>query len=165
MKSDSTKVLSSLLLAILISLIAADAILLCSSPFWLNTLYRAGSVGFERNGEAFSLLMPTGTQLFMQFFVILSGAALGGILFEAIRLLTSVRRGNPFCMANARALNRSAWLSLIQMALFIAKMVNGPTVLTLGCAGIFLIAAMLYFVLAGVFREAALLREDRDLTI
>lgn len=165
MKNNATKVLSSLLLAILIALIAADAALLVSSPFWLNALYRGDSFGFGRIWLALDILMPSGSLVFIQFFVALSGVALGGILVEAVRLLMSVRRGDPFCMANARSLNRSAWFSMAQMALFIAKMWDGPTALTLGCAGIFLVAAMLYFVLSGVFREAALLREDRDLTI
>lgn len=165
MKSPATKVLSSMLLVILILAIAADAALLVTSPFWLDTLYHTGYAGYDRGGEAVRVLMPTGTQFFMQVFVALSGIALGGILIEAVRLLMSVRRGNPFCMGNAKALRQSAWFSLAQMGLFIAKMINGPTVLTLGCAGIFLIAAMLYLVLADLFRAAALLREDNDLTI
>jgi hypothetical protein len=165
MGSKATKVLSSMLLVILILAIAADAALLVTSPFWLNALYHSGYAGFDRSGETISILLPTGTQFFIQVFVALSGIALGGILLEAVRLLMNVRKGNPFCMGNAKALRQSAWFCLMQMALFIAKMVNGPTVLTLGCAGIFLIAAMLYFVLADLFRSAALLREDNDLTI
>jgi hypothetical protein len=165
MKSNATKLLSSALMGILIVLIALDAFLLVTSPFWLNALYQTGSAGYSRFGETVSVLMPMGTHIFMQVFVALSGLTLGAILLEAIRLLMSVQKGNPFCMSNARSLKRSGWLSLAQMALFAAKMANGPTVLTLGCAGIFLVAAMLYFVLAGVFQAAALLREDHDLTI
>lgn len=166
MQSKTVKVLSSLLMAALIFFIALDAILLFSSPFWLNYLYHHGPVDVSRGGEtSVSILMPTGTQTFMLVFVILSGLALGALMVEAVRLLRRANKGDPFRMSTARTLRRSGWFSLVQMALFIAKMVNGPTILTLGCAGIFLMGGMLYFVLADLFQSAALLREDNDLTI
>lgn len=155
-----------MLLVTMTAMLVLDAVLLVSSPFWLSILYSSGEVDITRGGEAaISLLMPNGTQIFMQVFVAFSGIALGGILAEAIRILRHVRKGAPFCMGVARALKASAWLSLAQMGLFAAKMFNGPTVLTAGCIGIFLIAAMLYFVLADLFRNAALMREDHELTI
>jgi hypothetical protein len=165
MQNKSTKILSGLLMITLIFILAVDVVMLFTSPIWLNTLYGSGPVDVTRGGENISILMPTGTHTFMLIFVILSGLVLGAILLESIRLLRNIRKENPFSMANAKALRHSAWFSIAQMALFIAKMVNGPTVLTLGCAGIFLLAAMLYFVLADLFRSAALLREDNDLTI
>lgn len=166
MRSNAAKILSSLLMVALSIFIAVDAILMLSSPIWLNMLYRSGPVDVTRGGEtSISIFMPTGTQTFMLVFVILSGLMLGALMLEAVRLLRSANKGIPFRMGTVKALRRSAWFSLAQMALFIAKMVNGPTLLTLGCAGIFLLGAMLYFVLADLFHSAALLREDNDLTI
>jgi hypothetical protein len=166
MRKQSVQVLSGVLLVTMIAMLALDAVLLVSSPFWLAMLYNMGPIDLSRSAdEAVRILIPTGTHVFMQVFVALSGIALGGILYEAIRILRRVQKGDPFCMGVARALNASAWFSLAQMGLFAAKMFNGPTVLTAGCIGIFLIAAMLYFVLAGLFHAAALMREDHDLTI
>lgn len=166
MRSTATKILSRVLMWALIVIIGIDAILLVSSPYWLKVLYDSGKVDVTRGGEAnISILMPSGSYLFMVFFVILSGLALGALLLEAARVLRNTHKGNPFSMKNAGALQRSAWFSLAQMALFIAKMINKPSLLTLGCVGIFLLAAMLYFVLADLFHSAALLREDNDLTI
>jgi len=165
MRSNATKILSSILMAALILFIAIDAVLLLSSPFWLKVLY-AGPVDVTRGGEtSISIFMPTGTEPFILVFVILSGLVLGAIMLEAIRLLRSAQKGTPFCIKNARSLKHCAWFCLAQMVLFAAKMVNGPTALTLGCAGIFLLASMLFFVLADLFHSAALLREDNDLTI
>lgn len=164
MRKQSVKALSLALLISMITLLALDAVLLVSSPFWLTMLYDLDP--FSRSvDEAIRILVPTGSRIFMQVFVAASGLALGGILYEAIRILRQVRLGAPFDMGVARALKASAWLSLGQMGLFAAKMFNGPTALTAGCIGIFLIASMLYFVLADLFRSAALMREDHELTI
>jgi hypothetical protein len=166
MRKKSVKLLSGALLVTMIAMLVLDAILLVSSPFWLSMLYNMGSVDLSRNtDEVVRILIPTGTHIFMQVFVALSGIALGGILYESIRILRRVQKGDPFSMGVARALKGSAWFSLAQMGLFAAKMCNGPTVLTAGCIGIFLIATMLYFVLAELFHAAALMREDHDLTI
>jgi hypothetical protein len=164
MRKQSVKVLSFTLLTAMITLLAADGVLLVSSPFWLAMLYDLNPLSRSVD-EAVRILVPTGSRIFMQVFVAASGIALGGILLEAILVLQQVRRGNPFSMGVARALKASAWFSLAQMGLFTAKMFNGPTTLTAGCIGIFLIAAMLYLVLADLFHSAALMREDHDLTI
>jgi hypothetical protein len=166
MRSKSTKFLSSLLLGVLIFLAAADAGLLVTSPFWARALYKTGYLTIFGDGlGTITVQMPFRSELFMMIFVALSGIVLGALLAESIRLILYVRKGNPFCMGTARALLHSAWCCAAQMAIFVAKLIEGPTILTLGCAVIFLLAAMLYFVLADLFRSAALLREDSDLTI
>lgn len=166
MRSKLAKVLSQTLMVSLIFFLVLDVILLVSSPFWLKAIFYAGPVDVTRGGEtSISVSFPSGTYSFMLGFVILSGIVLGAILLESARILRNVNKGHPFSMANARAFQRSAWFSLAQMALFIAKMFNKPSLLTLGCAGIFLLATLLYFVLADLFHSAALLREDNDLTI
>jgi hypothetical protein len=166
MRQNSTKLLSSALMVVLLVIVATDFILLVSSPWWLDMLYHTSPVDVSRSGEySFSIMIPTGSQSFLQVFVALSGLVLGALLLEGIRLLRNIQKGKAFCMSNAKCLFQAAWLCLGQMVLFIAKMVNGPTVLTLGCAGLFLLAAMMLFVVADLFHAAALLKEDNELTI
>lgn len=158
--------LTQVLMVFLILLVLADALLLVTSPFWLQALSAYGPVDVENSNEyTFRLAIPAGTMALTQGFVALSGIVLGGLLVEGIRLLRSVPQGKPFCRANGRSLFRAGCFALAQMALFLAKMIYDPSILTLGCAGVFLIGAMLLFVLAELFHSAALLKEDSDLTI
>lgn len=166
MKGSATRFLSSLLFGVIMCILAADAILLALSPLWVHEMYQSGGLWLNTGViGAISLPAPFNSESFMLVFVILSGFALGALLLENARLLANVRKGNPFCMQNAKALKLCAWFSLAQMALFTAKLIERPTVLTFGCALIFLLACLLYFVLADLFHSAALLREDNDLTI
>lgn len=166
MQSKAAKLMSRLLMTALIVFLAMDAILLLSSPFWLHLLYSTGPVDVTRGGETYIRVnVSVETYAFMQAFVALSGIVLGALLFESIRALRNAHRGNPFTLGTAKAFRHCGWLSLAQMALFLAKMFSKPSLLTLGCAGVFLIATLLYFVLADLFHSAALLREDNDLTI
>ena len=166
MGSKATKVLSSLLLGALVFVTAMDAALLVTSPLWVDSLYKSGVLRiFGGHWGTYTIAMPFHSELFMVLFVILSGITLGALLVENIRLIRNVQKGNPFCMQNARALRCSGWFCAAQLAIFIAKLIEGPTILTFGCAVIFMLASILYFVLADLFRSAALLREDNDLTI
>jgi hypothetical protein len=166
MRSKATKFLSSALLGVLIFTAASDAVLLVTSPYWADWLYKTGYLRiFGGSLGTVTIQMPFHSELFMMIFVALSGIVLGALLVENIRLIVNVRKGNPFCVRNATAFRLSAWCCTAQFGIFIAKMIEGPTILTLGCTLIFLLAAMLYFVLADLFHSAALLREDNDLTI
>jgi hypothetical protein len=166
MSSKITKTLSGLLLGVLFFIAAVDLVLLVASPFWVDSIYKSGFMRiFGGSLGSIEFSNPFHSELFMMLFVILSGIVLGALLFESIRLILNIRKGNPFCMGNATALKRAAWCCGVEFLLFVAKIIEGPTILVLGCTFIFLIAAMLYFVLADLFRSAALLREDNDLTI
>jgi hypothetical protein len=166
MSNKITKALSSLLLGVLYFVAAFDLVLLVASPFWVDSIYKSGFVRILGGSlGTIEISNPFHSEWFMMLFVILSGIVLGALLFESIRLILNIRKGSPFCMGNAKALLHAAWCCVAEFVLFIAKIIEEPTILVLGCTFIFLVAAMLYFVLADLFRNAALLREDNDLTI
>ncbi len=166
LRTSAAKILTQVLMVFLVLLVLLDALLLFTSPWWLHALSQSGPVDVENSAEyMFRLTVPADIMGFTQAFVALSGVALGCLLVEGIRLLRSVPRGMPFCRANTRSLFRAGCFALAQMALFLAKMVYDPSILTLGCVGVFLIGAMLLFVLAELFHSAALLKEDSELTI
>ena len=160
----TTKALSSILMGFIVLMMALDAMLLVTSPVWLRAMYENNGVLFSFPDAGFYIHRPQGDERLMLIFVILSGIALGWILLETLRLLRRVHLG-PFTMATARCLRRLAVGSTLQMLLFGYKMAFGPTVITLACAGLFLIGAMLFLVLADLFHAAAQLKEDNELTI
>lgn len=166
MRTSAANLMTRVLLVMLILLVAADAALLLTSPLWLGEFANHDHVDVENSAEyTFQISVPPGSLPFTQGFVALSGVALGALLLEGIRLLRSVPRGMPFCRANARSLLRAGCFALVQMALFLAKMFFDPSLLTLGCALVFLVGGMLLFVLSELFHSAALLKEESDLTI
>ena len=96
------------------------------------------------------------------------------ILWRAKEVLGTILAGNPFQQANGEALGRAArycWIisaaALVKLALWLALEKNiAPlfTYTTLFIPG-FLMAGLLFQVMSALFRQAAELKEDQDLTI
>ena len=106
-------------------------------------------------------------------FLILAGICAAGILVQGIRLLASVAEGEPFSPQNPGCLRRAAVCCFV-----IAAGALGRTVFTLfreGAAALlsytalfvplFAMAGLLCLVMAGLFRRAAELKAENDLTI
>ena len=81
------------------------------------------------------------------------------------QILQDVNRGAPFTMQNARRIKNVAWLCLPISALYFVGIFTMPSALVLLIALVFLFLAALTFVLAEVFRQAVLYKEENDLTI
>lgn len=102
------------------------------------------------------------------------GCCTAVILWQAKRILDTILVGNPFQMANAVSMNRAAaacWvISAVALVRFVAETVvlwNPITVFTYNTLFIpcFFMAGLLFRVMAALFRQAAELQEDQDLTI
>lgn len=95
----------------------------------------------------------------------ISGAIALAILVQLRRILRDVNCGSPFTMENARRIKKVAWLCVPIALLYIAGIFTMPSALVLLIALVFLFLAALTFVLAEVFRQAVLYKEENDLTI
>lgn len=110
----------------------------------------------------------------LSLFFWVCGVCTALILWQAKEVLDTVLEGEPFQMRNAEALNRAAvycWVisgaALVKLALWLWMERNiAPlfTYTTLFIPG-FLMAGLLFQVMSALFRQAAELKEDQDLTI
>ncbi len=112
--------------------------------------------------------------LAMIAFFWICGCCTAVILWQARRILDTILAGDPFQMANAVSMNRAAaacWvISAVALVRFVAETVilwNPVTFFTYNTLFIpcFFMAGLLFRVMAALFRQAAELQEDRDLTI
>ena len=96
------------------------------------------------------------------------------ILWQAKEVLDTVLEGEPFQMRNAETLNRAAvccWVisgaALVKLALWLWMERNIAPLFTYDALFIpaFLMAGLLFQVMSALFRQAAELKEDQDLTI
>ncbi len=102
------------------------------------------------------------------------GACTAVILWQAKKVLDTILAGSPFRTSNARALNRAAiscWVTsgaaMVKLVLWLWIEKNPAplcTYTTLFIPG-FLMAGLLFQVMSALFRQAAELKEDQDLTI
>ena len=104
----------------------------------------------------------------------LCGICSAVILWQAKKVLDTILRGNPFQMANARALKRAAICCWIIAGAALVRLLwwfwhDGTlaplfTYTALFVPGFFM-AGLLFLVMSALFRQAAELQEDQDLTI
>ena len=104
----------------------------------------------------------------------LCGACTAVILWQAKKVLDTILRGSPFQMANARALKRAALCCWVISGAALMRLLwwlwhDGTlaplfTYTALFVPGFFM-AGLLFLVMSALFRQAAELQEDRDLTI
>lgn len=102
------------------------------------------------------------------------GVCTAVILWQARLVLTTILDGNPFQMSNARALKRAAVSCWIVSAAALARLAEwiiregslAPlfTYTTLFVPAFFM-GGLLFMVMSALFRQAAQLQEDQDLTI
>ena len=96
------------------------------------------------------------------------------ILRQAWRVLNTVMAGNPFCHENAKSMKRTALCCLLIALFALARTVwsliyyrSAGVLLTYNTffVPVFLIVGLLCMVISALFRQAAELKEDSDLTI
>lgn len=102
------------------------------------------------------------------------GACTAVILWQAKKVLDTILEGNPFQLKNARALNRAAvccWIisgvAFMRLVWWLAHDHSAAPFFTYNTLFVpaFLMAGLLFQVMSALFRQAAELKEDQDLTI
>lgn len=125
-------------------------------------------------GALYGIFLEPSLLTAWSLFFWLCGGCTAMILWQAKKVLDTILEGNPFQIKNARALSRAAvccWmLSSIALARLFwwlghdhsaAPLFTYNTLFILG----FLMAGLLFLVMSALFRQAAELKEDQDLTI
>lgn len=95
------------------------------------------------------------------------------ILARLVKMVETVRAGDPFIAANAFRLNAIAWLMLVLQVIstvigMIAEFISTaehPFNLDAGFSATGWVAVLLLFILARVFAEGAVMREDLEGTV
>jgi hypothetical protein len=164
MESKATKGLSLLLLAAVIFLSVCDVLIVCSSPFWLRTLYQINFAGL-RVMMGYNYAIGSANYPLMLAFFIVSGLLCLGILVAAYRILRRILKSVPFCGANAVSLRNAAVCAFGLFAVFMLKQLFSPSILSSVCGGIFLLFGLFVLVMAQLVRSAVRLKEENDLTI
>ncbi len=104
----------------------------------------------------------------------LCGGCTASILWQAKRVLDTILEGNPFQRKNAKALHRAAVCCWIISGAALVRLVWGfacyrsiVPLFTYNALFIpaFLMGGLLFQVMSALFRQAAELKEDQDLTI
>lgn len=110
----------------------------------------------------------------LTLFYWLCGICTALILWQAKKVLDTILAGAPFRLANARALKRAAvccWMisaaALVRLVLWLWMERNAAPLFTCNTLFIpaFFMAGLLFLVMSALFRQAAELQEDQDLTI
>ena len=107
----------------------------------------------------------TETYWFLLPFLYLTGISALAILNELRRIFRTFNRRNPFQMDNVKSLKIMAYSAFIISALYIVKVIFYNSFLTIILAMVFVIAGFFTLVLAEVFRQAVIVKEENDLTI
>jgi len=102
------------------------------------------------------------------------GICTAGMLWQAKRILETILKGEPFQMSNAKAMKRAAvfcWTisgtALVRLILWLWSSGDLMPLFTYTALFIpvFFMAGLLFLVMSALFRQAAELKEDQDLTI
>ena len=110
----------------------------------------------------------------LSLFFWVCGTCTALILWQARSVLDTILAGNPFQLKNARALNRAAvccWIisgvALLRLLWWLWHDHSAAPFFTYNALFIpaFLMAGLLFQVMSALFRQAAGLKEDQDLTI
>ena len=115
-------------------------------------------------GWIFVWMDPVTFQLGGSLFLLFCGLCSACMLRQAHWILNTIQEGNPFQMRNAKSMNRAA---LIRFLWEIFTLKNMAPLFTYNALAIpvFFMGGLLFLVMSALFRQAAELQEDQDLTI
>ena len=125
-------------------------------------------------GWLFLLLEPGIYPVGACVFLLICGVCTAVILRQAHWILNTIQEGNPFQMRNARSMKRAAlccWgisgLAVIRFVWELGMLNNIAPLFTYNALAIpvFFMGGLLFLVMSALFRQAAELKEDQDLTI
>lgn len=110
----------------------------------------------------------------LTLFLLICGVCTAIILWQAKRVLDTIIKENPFTQNNARSLKRAAvccfvisGAALVRMVLGFVLYRNITPLLTYNAlfVPIFFMGGLLCMVMSALFRQAAELKEENDLTV
>jgi len=137
---------------ILYLVFAAGVVITISVPWlvkwWQNVILRTGD-----------------NYLFLTLMLIVMGVASLVLLYELIMILKDINKGNPFVIKTVNRLNVMAISSFIITIAYIAKIIVMNSFFTMIIMLVFAMATLFSKVLAEVFRQAVIVKEENDLTI
>lgn len=84
---------------------------------------------------------------------------------ELRKIFKTLELRNPFVQRNAKSLNRMGFLLIVIFVMFIVKIILLNTLMTMIFAVAIIILALFCFVLADVFKQAVIFKQENDLTI
>lgn len=102
---------------------------------------------------------------FMLGFLYITGVLALVIVNEIRKLLKNLNKRNPFIMNNVHSLNRIAVSCFLIAASYIIKIIFYNSFLTILVTMVFIITGFFSIILAEVFRQAVIVKEENDLTI
>jgi len=102
---------------------------------------------------------------FMLVFLYIAGVLTLFLLIIGHLFLRTLENGIPFDPKNTKYFRLLSLDFLLLAALFIVKVALFGTILTIVCAAMFLIFAVLSLILSEVFRQASIVWEEHQLTI
>ena len=113
-------------------------------------------------------------QIVLTCFLLFSGCCTAVILWQARRVLQTILRGEPFAASNAVSLRRAAWACFLIAGAALARVIfsvcyyRSPLPLASYNAlfvPMFAMGGLLCLVMSALFRQAAELKAENDLTI
>ena len=102
---------------------------------------------------------------FLLGFLFLTGILALVVVNEIRRLLKNLNQRNPFIRDNVKSLNRIAISCLLIAACYMIKIIFYNSFLTIIVTMVFIITGFFSIILAEVFRQAVIFKEENDLTI
>lgn len=129
---------------------------------WHPVIWMLGATGESQDWVVLSL------------FLLFCGVCTAVILWQGKRVLDTILKGEPFTLRNAQNLKRAAVCCFLISAAALARLVWGLAyyrsigpLLTYNAlfVPVFFMAGLLCIIMSALFRQAAELKEDQDLTI
>ena len=102
---------------------------------------------------------------FLLGFLFITGILALVVVNEIRNLLKNLNKRNPFIMNNVQSLNRIAVACLIVAACYVIKIIFYNSFLTIIVMMVFIITGFFSIILAEVFRQAVLVKEENEMTI
>lgn len=116
-------------------------------------------------GEGYFMTGRSERYNFLLVFLFITGFLALIIVNEIRRIFKTLNRKNPFLMDNALSLKRIAICSFLISLAYVVKIIFYNSFLTVILAMVFVIAGFFSIILAEVFRQAAEVKQENDLTI
>lgn len=102
---------------------------------------------------------------FLLGFLFITGILALAVVNEIRNLLKNINKRNPFIRANVKSLNRIAVSCLLIAACYVIKILFYNSFLTIIITMVFIITGFFSIILAEVFQQAVIVKEENDLTI
>lgn len=102
---------------------------------------------------------------FLLGFLFITGIFALVVVNEIRKLLKNLNKRNPFIINNVQSLNRIAIACLLIAACYVIKIIFYNSFLTIIVTMVFIITGFFSIILAEVFRQAVIVKEENDLTI